>query len=435
MDVGTIDASSLQGGVNVESVTVAAIAEESHGLLALGTSLGTVELSDPRSRSRAATLHPFPGGQAVTAADFHQSGLELALGSSDGLVKLFDLRSPHPILRKDQGFGFPIHTIQYLTPSSESRSQCGERNKIMSADKRILKIWDTTDGAPWTSVETAVDLNSVAWYKDSGMFFTANEGPEQHTFFIPELGPAPYWARYMDNMVEEMAEETDKGHAIYVDYKFLTQQQLTKLALDGLIGKTNLLRPYMHGYFVNQKLYEDARLVHNPDLFEEERRKRIETKLQRARETRIRGKQAPQFKVNKRLAEKILRKDATRTERKPLGGNAKDTRDLQGLQSSSLLLDPRFASVFADEDFAIDETSHEFRLLNPSTTTESSGGELRMHTSSSKARRSDLEFSARIKKGRRKSAVEPTKQSLIQGAMSMAFTPVAAQKEQIVQKR
>lgn len=47
---------ALQGGINAGSVNVAAIAEESHNLMAFGTSIGTVEYWDSRSRSRAAVL-------------------------------------------------------------------------------------------------------------------------------------------------------------------------------------------------------------------------------------------------------------------------------------------------------------------------------------------------------------------------------------------
>ena len=41
-----------------------------------------------------------------------------------------------------------------------------------------------------------------------------------HTYFIPELGPAPRWCSFLDNLVEEVEEtETD---TIYDDYKFVT---------------------------------------------------------------------------------------------------------------------------------------------------------------------------------------------------------------------
>jgi hypothetical protein len=48
--------------------------------------------------------------------------------------------------------------------------------KVMSACRKIIKIWDEATGEPWTSVEPIVDLNDVAWCKDTGMLLTANEG-------------------------------------------------------------------------------------------------------------------------------------------------------------------------------------------------------------------------------------------------------------------
>ncbi|KKZ68247.1 hypothetical protein EMCG_06070 [[Emmonsia] crescens] len=388
-DFSSAGGGALQGGINTGSVNTAAIAEESHNLLAFGTSIGTVELWDPRARARAGILVPPADSQLgdtkseITALEFHRSGLTLATGSSQGLIHLFDLRSPTPLLKKDQGYGYPIHTINFLTPSIATREQTLEP-KILTSDKRIIKIWDARDGKPWTSVEPAVDINSVAWCKDSGMILTANEGRQQHAFFIPQLGPAPKWCAFLDNIVEEMAEDPNDPHAfagqagsVYDNFKFLTVPQLRSLNLDHLIGRTTLLRPYMHGYFVAQRLYEEARLISNPFVWEEERAKRVKEKIDQERESRIRGKKKVSVKVNKRLAEKLLEKEDRNERRRAQrvldrGGDEEmpDTAEAEPSQPSrpdNLLSDSRFAKLFEDEDFAVDETSREFRDLNPST--------------------------------------------------------------------
>lgn len=44
------------------------------------------------------------------------------------------------------------------------------------------------------------------------------------------------------------------GHALYDDYKFVTEKDLKEVGLRHLIG-TDLLRAYMHGYFIHNKLY------------------------------------------------------------------------------------------------------------------------------------------------------------------------------------
>ncbi|OAA79301.1 WD repeat protein [Akanthomyces lecanii RCEF 1005] len=329
----------LQGGIHVGSVNTAAIAERSHNLLAFGTSIGTVEFWDPRSKSRVALLAGHDG--EVTALDFNESGLSLATGSSTGMVQLFDLRRPTPMLKKDHGYGFPVQNLKHMTTSSQEK-------KVMSADKRIIKIWDEKDGEPWTSVEPAVDLNDVAWCKDSGMLLTANEGPQQHAFFVPQLGPAPKWCSFLDNMVEEMAEEVRTE--TYDNYKFLSLPELKQLSLDHLVGKSNLLRPYMHGYFVASKLYEQAKLIANPYAFEEERTKRVKEKIEKERASRIRG--SKKVKVNQRLVDRLLKKQENRGQ--------VDTK-------AGLLGDSRFSKLFEDEAFKVDETSREFQVLNPST--------------------------------------------------------------------
>lgn len=338
-DFTTSGGGTLQGGINTGSVNVAAIAENSHNLQAFGTSIGTVEFWDSRSRSKIGMLSGHDGG--VTALDFDMSGLSLATGTSEGIVQIFDLRKSVPLLRKDQGYGYGIQTLMHLTTSSQEK-------KILSADKRIIKLWDEADGTPWTSVEPAVDINCVAHCPDSGMLLTANEGKQQHAFFIPQLGPAPKWCGFLDNMVEEMAEETTTE--TYDNYKFLTLPELKQLNMGHLVGTTNLLRPYMHGYFVASKLYEQARLIANPYIWEEERTKKIKEKVEKERASRIRG--SKKVKVNQTLVDKMLKRQERR-----------EKVD----EEMGVLGDERFGKLFEDEEFAVDEKSREFAMLNPST--------------------------------------------------------------------
>ncbi|KAI1490760.1 WD repeat protein [Biscogniauxia mediterranea] len=348
VDVGTDDGveSGLQGSIFAPSINTAAIAENSHSLLAFGTSIGTVSFWDPRSKSQVATL----GGQEgeITALDFNPSGLSLALGTSTGLVKLFDLRSPRPLLQKDHGSGFPVKNLIHMTTASQER-------KILSADKQLIKIWDESNGETWTSIEPLVDIHHVEWVKGSGMILTANEGKPLHSFFVPQLGPAPRWCSFLDNVTEEMAEEISTDN--YDNYKFLTLPELKSLSLAHLIGKTNLLRPYMHGYFVASKLYEQARLIANPYAFEEERVKRIKEKVEKERASRIRGNK--KVKVNQKLVDKLLKRQEKRAH--------VDT-------NAGILGDERFARLFEDEEFKIDESSREFQVLNPSTQVDPESG-------------------------------------------------------------
>ena len=393
-DLESMGGGALQGGIRTGAVNCAAIAEDSHGLLAFGTSLGTVELWDARSRNRVSALgSPISllssdaidnSTPEITALDFHRSGLNLATGSSNGIVHTYDLRSPVPLLRKDQGYDYPVQTLKYLTSRSSSADT---EHLIMSADRRAIKLWDSQTGDHWTSVEPAVDLNHVEWVPDSGMLLTANEGRQQHSFFIPQLGPAPKWCAFLDNLVEEMAEDAEDPNAfnsaksatgeVYDNYKFLDMKQLRELSLDHLIGQTNLLRPYMHGYFVAQQLYEQARLLTNPDIAEQQRARSIQERIDKERESRIRGNKKVAVKVNRRFAEKLAAREEANEKRKAMrvlkqGGDdakaaAPEVDMEQGAVADRPMIDDRFQALFENEEYEIDETSREFAMHNPSS--------------------------------------------------------------------
>lgn len=180
-----------------------------------------------------------------------------------------------------------------------------------------------------------------------------------HCFFIPNLGLAPKWCHFLDNLVHEMENETQTE--TYDNYKFLTKPELKSLSLDHLVGKTNLLRPYMHGYFVAAKLYDQARLIANPYIWEEERAKRIKEKVEKERSSRIRG--VKKVKVNQKLVDKMLQRQEKRAK-----------VDIE----AGMLGDARFGKLFEDEEFKVDETSYEFRALNPSTQVEGVHGDARI---------------------------------------------------------
>jgi ribosome biogenesis protein ENP2 len=149
------------------------------------------------------------------------------------------------------------------------------------------------------------------------------------------------------------------------------------LGLDHLIG-TPALKPYMHGHFLSLKLYDAARVIANPYVYEEHRAKVVQEKLDKLAEGRIRTrKDQVKVKVNKALAEKIkqeegrTRKQEERKRKKATeDGDAAMDVDVDGVpaakQKTSLLSDPRFAALFEDPDFEVDEASREYALLNPS---------------------------------------------------------------------
>jgi ribosome biogenesis protein ENP2 len=133
----------------------------------------------------------------------------------------------------------------------------------------------------------------------------------------------------------------------------------------------------MHGYFLSLKLYDAARVVANPYVYEEHRAKMVQEKLDKLAEGRIRTrKDQVKVKVNKALAEKIAQEEEReqkreQRKRKKIAEDNTAAMDVDehepaSKHKTSILSDSRFAALFEDPDFQVDEQSREFALLNPS---------------------------------------------------------------------
>ena len=292
--LNSLEVESAEGAVNCMQISPA------HQLLALGTQGGTVEFWDPRVRSRVGILSVITQNnddEPVTALAHRFNGLDISVGTESGQTLLYDLRSTRPYLRKDQGYGVPTKNLFWLESNDGS-----DNAKILSNDNKVIKIWSPVDGSLFTSIEPPLDINDVCPVPGTGLIFVANEGTPMHTYYIPQLGPAPKWCSFLDNLTEEMEENPTT--VTYDNYKFVTRKELAALGLDKLVG-TNVVKSYMHGYFIDVRLYEQARLIANPFAYEEYREKKIREKIDKDRESRIRTSSAQQVKINKNLAARL----------------------------------------------------------------------------------------------------------------------------------
>lgn len=335
-------------GVNCTEVNPA------HQLFGFGTAQGTVEFWDPRSRSRVGLLQPqvpatFGNTDStaleISALKFRHDGLSLAAGTNTGHTLLYDLRSNVPWLVKDHQYGFPIQTLHWHDGISASSAESS--GKVIVSDCKIVKIWDRLNGAHFTSIEPETDINDVCTVDNSGLLFTANEGIQMGAYYIPQLGPAPKWASFLDNLTEEMEE--NPSHNIYDDYKFVSRKELNALGLEHLIG-TDTLKAYMHGFFVDLRLYEKAKLIANPFAYDDYRERIVRDKIEKERSSRIRATNKLPA-VNKELAKKLLDESKKKKAQK------------EGL--SNPMDDDRFKNMFADADFQVDQESNEYKLLHP----------------------------------------------------------------------
>ncbi|NWH28329.1 NOL10 protein, partial [Grus americana] len=320
-----------------------------HFLFAMGTAEGKVECWDPRTRNRVGLLDcalssvtadtEIEGLPSISALKF-DGALNMAVGTSTGQVLLYDLRSSNPLIVKDHHYGLPIKSIQFQH----------QLDLIISADSRIIKMWNKDTGKIFTSMEPEHDINDVCLYPNSGMLMTANEAPKMNIYYIPVLGPAPKWCSFLDNLTEELEENPES--TVYDDYKFVTRKDLENLGLAHLIG-SSLLRAYMHGFFMDIRLYHKAKMMANPFAYEEYRREKIRQKIEETRAQRVQLKKLP--KVNKELALKLIEEEEEQ----------QVTRKRKQKTLPSLLKDDRFKVMFENPDFQVDEQSEEFRLLNP----------------------------------------------------------------------
>uniref|UniRef100_T1ID67 NUC153 domain-containing protein n=1 Tax=Rhodnius prolixus TaxID=13249 RepID=T1ID67_RHOPR len=317
-----------------------------HQLVTVGTKEGKVEAWDPRCRTRVGVLDcalscvtddtQVNGLPSVTSLAYN-GPLTLGVGTATGQILLYDIRSDKPYRIKDHMYGYPISDITF------------HDQYVLSMDAAVLKIWNKDNGKLFASIEAGSDtiFNNLCHVPDSGLMFMANENVKILTYYIPTLGPAPKWCSFLDNLTEELEES--RFETVYDDYKFVSALDANDhLMLIIVINSTKMLRAYMHGYFINIRLYNKAKSLTQPFSFEEYKKRKVREKIEAERGTRIQIKNLP--KVNKDLALKL----------------ADDERNMKKKNNaSSILRDNRFKALFENPDFHIDPNSEEYRLLNP----------------------------------------------------------------------
>ena len=172
------------------------------------------------------------------------------------------------------------------------------------------------------------------------MFCFGCESEKIEIYFVPQIGPAPKWASFLDNITEELEEA--KTYSLYEDYKFVTLNELDEIGGKSLIG-TKMLKPYMHGYFIDWRLYKKLKQLTEPFDYKKYLSDKREEKLEKYFGERI--------VMNKRLKPKINSKLLTATAE----DNNKTSLDIN---------DQRFKKLFSDKDYEIDFNSDKFKKKN-----------------------------------------------------------------------
>ncbi|KAI6180913.1 Nucleolar protein 10 [Aphelenchoides besseyi] len=325
---------------------------DQHQLFVCGTTNGTVEAWDHRDAQRVGILNcdldqfkddaiVMDGNPSVTSLKF-KDALNLGVGTSTGHILLYDIRSTRPRLIKNHNMGLPIQTLDFVQ----------ESDLVLSMDSRVLKIWKEQNGDPFAAIEPGSKLTQFVRYPNSGLLFFANDAPKMLQYFVPSLGPAPKWCYYLDSITEEL-EETEQP-TVYDDYKFVTAPQLEEIGLERLIG-SEYLRAYMHGYFIDIRLYNKAKTLTQPFAYENYKARKLREKVEEERETRLLLNKVKLPKVNKELASKL------HADLNPERGGKLTTKKKQ--LASSLLEDTRFKNLFTNPDFEVDKESEQFQQI------------------------------------------------------------------------
>ncbi|MGH0149719.1 UNVERIFIED_CONTAM: hypothetical protein FKN15_052004 [Acipenser sinensis] len=252
---------------------------------------GKVECWDPRTRGRVGLLDcalssvtqdtEVEGLPSVSALKFN-GALHMAVGTSTGQILMYDLRSNRPLLVKDHHYGLPIKSIHFQD----------QLDLVLSADSKIIKMWNKDTGKIFSTLEPEHDINDVCLYPNSGL-----------------------------------------AH---------------------LIGSP-LLRAYMHGFFMDIRLYHKVKTMANPFAYDEYRKDKIRQKIEETRAQRVQIKKLP--KVNKQLAIKLIEEEEE--------ADQQTLKKKKGKNLPNILSDDRFKVMFENPDYQVDEASEEFRLLNP----------------------------------------------------------------------
>lgn len=327
---------SSLNGINTSSLNPV------HELMAFGGEDAIVECCDPRVRkcvgsvdlnmmSSLTELLENDKKLEVSKIHFANDGTTMAVGTNSGQVLLYDLRAPEPFLIKDHQYGFPIRHIEF-------HSAPGLEKRVISADTKNVKVWDRSQGKVDVNIEPPADINDVCLFPDSGLFFIACEQSKALSYFVPALGPAPKWCSFLVNLKEELEEEETY---IYQDFKFVTREELESLGLSRLVG-SEYLKAYMHGFFIDMKLYSKLRAAEKPFEYEQYRKEKIQQKIEKEAETRI-GAKKKMPKVNAKAA----------------------TRIMQDKNKKSLLADERFKAMFENPDYQVDEEHEKFKFYHP----------------------------------------------------------------------
>ena len=91
--------------------------------------------------------------------------MNLMVGTEKGKVIQYDMRYPIPIRTFTHHYRLPIKQIKFHSSK-----------RLLTMDKKIIKIWNQNDGSLMTNIEPKAEINDIELCGDeSGMVFAPQE--------------------------------------------------------------------------------------------------------------------------------------------------------------------------------------------------------------------------------------------------------------------
>lgn len=345
--------------------------------MAIGGTDGVVQMFDWRVWDKPVVELLPCADTAVTATNFSGDGRYFGVGLSSGLCRIFDIRRADPLSERDHYCDSPIVTLEFA--DSIRADLAGSTAAVVSADSGSIKVWtfqgsdidarsydpfnmlskDTTGkGDLLVSLETVPPvglppktqlqatpgrINSVAVVPGSGLIFAAQDNPRLGVYFIPLLGPAPKWCRFLDALTAEEEDgftEKEGPSEVYDGYAFVTKEQLEAVKASDLI-KTKMLKPALHGFWIDALLWAKLQIAAGEIQAE-----------------RLAAKKAAAAKDNEKMRIKLPRSARKVNDElaKKLEKEAESESKKVSFAAKEVLADDRFAELFTQPGFAIDIT-------------------------------------------------------------------------------
>ncbi|CAL5983020.1 WD40_domain-containing protein [Hexamita inflata] len=187
---------------------------------------------------------------------------KVVVGLQNGEMLTYDVRSSVPLLKTLCG-SHPVKQLQF--------TEYLNTKYLIQADLRQLRVYEEDKLKFY--IEPGTGIYKFQKFENSGLFALACEDQFLNMFYAPDLGPAPSWAKDLDEQVLQLDVQQSAGE--FANYKFCTRQELEALGLANLC-ETGQVITYMHGFYIPKDLYKKQSGKQNLDEIKERKREEAE---------------------------------------------------------------------------------------------------------------------------------------------------------------